>query len=121
MAPVLRMFSFERDRVVETGASDYVSAGVLSQYEDQGIVHPVDLLSKKHALGECNYEIYDKELLAVVRAFEEWRAELQSVINPVQVLTNHKNLEYFTTTKLLNCRQTTWSQFLFQFNFQIVY
>ena len=61
---------------------------------------------KKHAPLECNYEIYDKELLAVVSAFEEWRAELQSVINPVQVLTDHENLEYFTPTKLLNCRQT---------------
>ena len=70
-----------------------------------------------HAPAECNYEIYAQELLTVVKAFEEWRAELQSVDNPVKVLTNHKNLEYFTTTKLLNRRQTHWSQFLSQFNF----
>ena len=105
-APVLARFDFERDTVVETDASDYVSAGVLSQYDDQGILHPVAFFSKKHAPAECNYKIYDKELLAVVRAFKEWRAELQSVSNPVQVLTDHKNLEYFTTTKLLNPRQT---------------
>ena len=55
------------------------------------------------------------------RAFEEWRAELQSVANPIKVLTDHKNLEYFTTTKLLDRRQTCWSQFLSQFNFVIVY
>ena len=77
-------------------------------------------MSKKHTSGECNHEIYDKELLAVVRAFEEWRAELQSVINLVKLLTDHKNLEYFMTTKLLNRRQTRWSQFLSQFNFQVV-
>ena len=77
---------------METDASDYVSAGLLSPYDDQGILHPVALFSKKHAPAECNHEIYDKELLAVVRAFEESRAELQSVANPVKVLTDHKNL-----------------------------
>ena len=118
---MLARFDFKRDAVVETNASDYVSAGVLSQYDNQGILHQVAFFSKKHAPAECNYKIYDKELLAVVRAFEEWRAELQSVINPVQVHTDHKNLEYFTTTKLLNCRQTRWSQFLSQFTFKILY
>ena len=48
----------------------------------------------------------------MVRAFEEWKGELQSVANPVKVLSDHKNVEYFVTTKLLNCRQTRWSQFL---------
>ena len=62
--------------------------------------------NKNHAPAECNYKIYDKKLLAEVRMFEEWRAELQSVANPVKVLTDHKNLEYFTITKLLNRRQT---------------
>ena len=92
--------------MVETDACHYVSAGVLAQYNDQGILHPVAFFSKKHAPAECNYKIYDKELLAVRRTFEQLRAELQSVTNPVQVLTDHKNLEYFTTTKLLNCWQT---------------
>ena len=64
-------FDFERKAVVKTDASDYVSAGVLSQYDDQGILHPVPFFSKKHVPAECNYEIYDKELLAVVRGFEE--------------------------------------------------
>jgi hypothetical protein len=56
---------------VETDTSDYVSAGVLSQYDDEGILHPVAFLSKKHSPAECNYEIYDKELMAIVRAFKE--------------------------------------------------
>jgi transposase InsO family protein len=120
-APVLRRFDHDRDVVVETDASDYVSAGILSQYDDDGVLHPVAYFSKKHSPAECNYEIYDKELMAIVRAFEEWRPELQSVENPVQVLTDHKNLEYFTTTKLLDRRQARWSQFLSQFNFKIVY
>ena len=57
--------------MVETDASDYVSTGVLSQYDDQGILHPVAFFSKIYAPAEYNYEIYDKELLAVIGAFEE--------------------------------------------------
>ena len=64
-------FDFERDAVVEPDASDHVSAEVLSQYDDQGILDPVAFFSKKYVPAECNYEIYDRELLAVVRVFEE--------------------------------------------------
>ena len=103
---MLARFDFERDAVVETDASDYLATGVHSRYDDQGILHPVAFFSRKHAPAECNYEIYDKELLAVVRAFEEWRAKLQRVTNPVKMLTDHKNLEYITITKLLNRQQT---------------
>ena len=72
---------------------------------------------------ECNYEIYDKKLLAIVRAFEEWRPELAGtpVEDPIKVLIDHKNLEYFMTTKQLNRRQARWAEFLFEFNFKISY
>jgi transposase InsO family protein len=120
-APVLARFDPDRDVIVEMDASDYISAGVLSQYDDDNVLHPMAYFSKKHSPTECNYKIYDKELMAIVRAFKEWRPELQSVINPIRVLSDHKNLEYFTTTKLLNRRQARWSQFLSQFNFKIVY
>jgi hypothetical protein len=120
-APVLARFDLDHDVIVETDASNYVCTGVLSQYDDDGILHLVTFFLKKHSTVECNYKIYDKELMAIVRAFEEWRPELQSVINPICVLSNHKNLEYFTTTKLLNRRQARWSQFLSQFNFKIGY
>jgi len=79
MAPILRQFDHDRGIVVETDASDFVSATVLSQYNDEGTLHPVAFFSKKHSPAECNYEIYDKELMPIVRAFEEWQAELQSV------------------------------------------
>ena len=87
---------------METDASDYVSAGVLSQYDDEGILHPVTFFSKKHTPAECNYEIYDKELMAIIRCFEEWRAHLEGSGFPIKVLSDHKNLEYFMSTKLLN-------------------
>jgi len=120
-APILGRFDHDCDIVVETDTSDFVSTTVLSQYDDEGTLHPVALFSKKHSPAECNYEIYDKELMAIFCAFEEWHAELQSVENPISVLKDHKNLEYFTMTKLLNCRQVRWAQFLSQFNFKIVY
>jgi len=62
----------------------------------------VAFYSKKHSPGKCNYEIYDKELMAIVRAFEEWRPHREGSRHPIQVLSNHKNLEYFMSTKLLN-------------------
>ena len=107
--------------MVETDASDYVSAGILSQFDDNGILHPVAYFSKKHSSAECNYEIYDKELMAIIRAFEEWRPHLESAQGVIDVLSDHKNLEYFTTTKLLNRRQARWSEFLSRFNFKIKY
>ena len=59
---------------METNASDYVSVGVLSQYDEDGILHPVAFFSAKHSPAECNYEIYDNELMAIIRAFEHWHA-----------------------------------------------
>jgi hypothetical protein len=120
-APVLAHFDPDRDVIVEMDASDYVSTSVLSQYDDDNVLHPMADFSKKHSPVECNYEIYNKELMAIFRAFEEWRPELQSVINPIRVLSDHNNLQYFMTTKLLNQREARWSQFLSQFNFKIVY
>ena len=58
--------------------------------------------SKKHSPAECNYKIYDKELMAIVRALEEWRPNLESAKGVGEVLSDHKNMEYFTTTKLRN-------------------
>jgi len=71
LAPILRHFDYDREIIVETDASDYVSASILSQYDDEGILHPVAFYSKKHSPAECDYQIYDKELLAIVRVFEE--------------------------------------------------
>ena len=107
--------------ILETDSSDFVSAGVLSQYDDSGVLHPVAFFSKKHTATECNYEIYNKELLAIVRCFEEWRLELEGASSPVQVISDHRNLEYFMSTKLLNRRQARWSEFLSRFNFKITY
>ena len=120
-APILMHFNHEKEVIVETDASDHVSAGILSQYDDDGVLRPVAFFSKKHSPQEVNYEIYDKELLAIIRAFEEWRSELEKAAFPIQVITDHKNLEYFMTTKQLSRCQARWSEYFTRFNFRIVY
>ena len=117
--PILPYFDPDKECVVETDASDYVSAGKLLQITDNGILHPVAFFSKKHSPAECNYEIYDKELMAIIRSFEEWQPHFESAKGIIEVLCDHKNLEYFMTTKILNRRQARWSKFLSRFNFKI--
>ena len=56
---------------IETDSSDYVTAGVLSQIGDDGELHPVVFYSRKIILAEYNYKIYDKELLAIIKSFEQ--------------------------------------------------
>jgi hypothetical protein len=70
---------------------------------------------------ERNYNIFDKELLAVIRALKEWQYLLEGSELPIQILTDHKNLEYFSTSQLLNKRQIQWANFLVDYNFQIIY
>ena len=120
-APVLRHFDHDRQVIIETEGSDYVSAGVLSQYDDNGVLHPVTYFSKKHSPAECNYNIYDKERMAIIKALEEWRPECEGAAYPLKLITDHKNLEYSMTKKLLNRRQARWSEFLTRFDYGIVY
>jgi hypothetical protein len=69
---------------------------------------------------EENYEIYDQELGAVAKSLEQWRPKCEGLVHPMKILTDHKNLEYFMMSKLLNRRQTRWSEFLSRFKFKIV-
>ena len=74
--PIIQHFNPDKQTWLEVDSSDYVVGGAMSQMGDDGILRPVAFFSKKMSPQECNYEIYDKELLAIVRAFEEWRPEL---------------------------------------------
>jgi len=68
--PVLAHFDRNRKSYLETDSSDYVNSGILSQYGEDGLLHPVAFFSKNLNPTECNYEIYDKELLPIVKCFE---------------------------------------------------
>jgi hypothetical protein len=92
-----------------------------SQYDNNQVLHPVAYFSRKLHPPECNYEIYDKELLAIKEAFAEWRHYLEGAQHKVTVFTDHRNLQYFTTSRQLNQRQVRWSQFFSRFDFEIVW
>ena len=106
---------------METDAFDFVIRGVLFQMYSNGELKLVAYFSKKMTPAKCNYMIYDKELLAIIRGFELWRLELASARQPIKVFTDHRNLEHFMTIKQLNCQQARWSEFLSEFDFQISY
>jgi len=59
---------------------------------------------KQLSLAECNYKIYNKELLAIIRYFKQWRPKLEGAGFLIKVLSNYKNLQYFTTIKQLSYR-----------------
>jgi hypothetical protein len=101
-APILRQFDPKKVCIVETNASDFALGAVLSQKGDNRRLYLVAFHSRKFTLAEINYEIHNKELLAIVDCFKVWRRYLEGAIHTVQVYSNHQNLEYFTTTKVLN-------------------
>ena len=70
-ALVLVYYDYIKKTVVETDALNWASGGVLSQYNNDGKLRPVAFFSAKHSALEYNYKIYDKELLAIVKALEE--------------------------------------------------
>lgn len=117
-APILSHYDPSLETWVETDSSDFVVAGVLSQMHD-GVLRPVAYFSRKMNPAECNYMIYDKELLAIINSFENWRPELTGAHDEVKVITDHQNLEHFMTTKELNRRQVRWAELLSEFNFRI--
>lgn len=110
-AGVLAHFDADLETWLETDASDFVTAAILSQMGKDNVLRPVAFLSHKMSPAECNYEIYDKELLAIVKAFEEWRFELSGTEDPIHVLSDHQALQTFMTTKQLNRRQADGQNF----------
>jgi transposase InsO family protein len=121
-SPVLRYYDYSLPTKLETDASDGVVAGVLSQQHGREW-HPVAYFSKSMAPPEQNYEIHDKEMLAIVRALEQWRAELEGLQRDdrFDIFTDHRALEYFMTKKVLNARQARWLEFISRFHFLIRY
>ena len=118
---MLQHFDWDKSARLETDASDRGTGGVLLQPDSNNVYRPVAFFSRKMNPAESNYEIYDKELLAIVQAFEEWRPELEGSSEAVEVITDHKALEYFMKSRLLSRRQARWSEFLSRFNFRICY
>jgi RNase H-like domain found in reverse transcriptase/Reverse transcriptase (RNA-dependent DNA polymerase)/Integrase zinc binding domain len=118
-APVLTHYKPGCLLVIETDASDYALAAILSQVESNGEIHPVTYLSQTFSDTELNYDTHNKELMAIYEEFKAWQHYLKGTKVPIDVITDHKNLEYFCTTWILSRRQARWSTFLSRFNMVI--
>ena len=105
--------------MVETDASDYAIAGILSITGSDKVLRPVAYYSRTLSALELNYDTHNKELLAIFEAFKHWQHYLEGSTTPVDVVTDHKNLEYFSSSKVLTRHQARWSEYLSQFNLTI--
>ena len=99
--------------------SDYAMGGVLSIECEDGLWRPVAFLSKSLKETERNYEIYNKEMLAIIRGLETWRHLLEGAQVKFEIWMDHKNLEYFMKVQKLNRRQARWALYLSQFDFTL--
>jgi hypothetical protein len=121
-APILQMPDSDRQFVVEVDASDVGVGAILSQRaEEDNKLHPCAFFSRRLSPAERNYDVGNRELLAVKLALEEWRHWLEGSTVPFLVWTDHKNLEYIRNAKRLNPRQSRWALFFTRFNFTLSY
>ena len=123
VVPILAHFDPSRPNRVETDASGGAISGVYSQLvpSEAGKAQwrPIVFYSRKMIQAEYNYDIYDKELLAIVKTLEHCRQYLEGAEHPFDLYTDHNNLLWFLTTKTLNRRQARWAQKLAEFHFTI--
>ena len=108
-APILSHWVPNRQLIVETDASDHALAAILSIVLDDDI-HPIAFLFRLFTDTEINYNTHNKELLAIFQAFTKWCHYLEGAPLPIDIVTDHKNLKYFTTTKVL----TQYGRSIFQ-------
>jgi len=117
--PVLAAPDIDKKMRIEVDALDYVTGGVLSMECRDGLWRPVAFFSKSLNETKRNYEIHDKEMLAIIRGLEAWRHLLEGVQTKFEIWTDHKNLEYFMKAQKLNRRQARWALYLSQFDFTL--
>lgn len=121
-APVLIHPDLSKQFIVEVDASDLRVGTVLSQCSGPAEkLQPCAFFSRRLSPAERNYDVGDRELLAVKLALEVWRHFLEGAEHPFIVWTDHKNLTYLRTAKRLNSRQARWSLFFNRFDFSISY
>ena len=117
--PVLVTPDLDKEMRVEADASDFATGGVLSMKCEDEKWRPVAYISKSLNEAERNYEIHDKEMLAIIRCLEAWRHFLEGAKGQFEIWTDHKNLEYFMKAQKLNRRQARWSLYLSRFDFAL--
>ena len=120
-APILAHPDPTRQYVLNTDASGFAIAAVLSQQQPDGSVRPVAYYSRKMNAAEKNYDVHDKELLAIVMAVKHWRCYLDGSPHPTKVLTDHKGLQWLSSKAELTGRQARWVELLSDIEYEVVY
>uniref|UniRef100_A0A8C5QSG8 Gypsy retrotransposon integrase-like protein 1 n=1 Tax=Leptobrachium leishanense TaxID=445787 RepID=A0A8C5QSG8_9ANUR len=121
-APILTLPDPTYPYVLEVDASEFAVGAVLSQrLVKTGRIHPVYFFSKGLSPAERNYDVGERELLAIKMALEEWRHLLEGARHPVTVFTDHRNLEYLQRARRLKPRQARWALFISRFDLHITY
>jgi hypothetical protein len=119
--PILAMWEPDRPTRLEVDASGFATGGVLLQLLEDDHWHPIMFRSESMAEAERNYEIYDKEMLTVIRSLEDWQHYLEGLPQPFTIVTDHRNLEYWRTAQNLSRRQARWSLYLSRFDFRLTH
>jgi len=106
-APVLAHWAPDLPMMVEMDASNGTIAGILSVTTEDGEIQPVAFYSRTLQSAERNYDTHNKELLAIFEVFKSWQHFLEGSATTIDTVTDHKNLEYFTSTntKKLTCNK----------------
>ena len=99
---ILRHFNLKWQAILKIDASNYVKDEILSQYDDESVLHSMIFYSKSIILAEINYHIYDKKLLVIIRCFEHWRLELKCIELLIQMFIDHQTLKIFMKNKQLS-------------------
>ena len=115
--PLLVAPDLDKEFRVEADASNFATGGVLSIRCEDNKWRPIVYISKSLNETERNYEIHDKEMLAIIRCLEAWRHFLEGSRSKFEVWTDHKNLEYFMSNQKLNHQQARWALYLSRFDF----
>ena len=100
--PVLMMPDQTKPFQIKTDVSKYASGAVLTQLDLNGSWHPIAFLSKTFSGTERNYDVYDRELLAIIRALTKWQLYIQGSTHTTTIFSDHKNLTYFQSAQNLN-------------------
>ncbi len=120
-ALVLRHFNLKRQTILKIDASNYVKDEILSQYNDESVLHLMIFYSKSMIFAEINYHIYDKKLLIIIRYFEHWWLKLKCTELLIQIFIDHQALKIFMKNKQLSRCQVNYLNILLKFNFQIIF
>ncbi len=119
--PVLALYNPEQETHIEVDVSGYTTGGVLAQLQDDGKWHPIAYHSESMSDIERNYEIYDKEMLAIICALETWHHYLEGLPQRFKIQSNHENLVFWHMAQHLTHRQARWALYLSHFDSAITH